>query len=515
MKTPHLPESPCLYIPAPRPRRLLGRGGIARAATLAAALWWMTGLTGPTASAAVPIYQYEGKDLTVRVLAISKDETRVSGELLLAGKACPFSGIISEDEDEETVTGSYQDGDQAVRFNTREEGGLLIFNTTAGTYRLRAVTPTELKDAPVGPKEMEPSPAPASPTPTDNDATPAESPTKAGGPLKMRKVEFRDINMNNVVAYTMLVPEGWEARGHIEWSNDKTPYPQRKIQITAPDQSRISFIPAMTFGYSEATQVALRESAAMGIKSPIPPRQGDPPPEDLGAWLVNRITQVDKSVSKLRLVSDRRDGIAEAEMIAGQRALGQPVTGTWRIHLVTISFELGGVPFLQEINLTYVTNPPVRTRNIDMWNWMLFVNSDLRAPAAKFASLKPLMYAASGSLRSDPRWWTQQQLIIMEVTRQNHIIGMEEIRRRGEQLGKISDASFAEWKKKEIASDSAQNERINTINEVSDFRDTDGLPVKLPIHYQNYYSDGKGNYMMNNSSLNEPGSGWTKIETVK
>ncbi len=103
----------------------------------------------------------------------------------------------------------------------------------------------------------------------------------------------------------------------------------------------------------------------------------------------------------------------------------------------------------------------------------------------------------------------------MEITRRNHIIGMEEIRRRGQYYSDLSDANYAAWKRSVASSDRQQEARIDAIYEVEPFRDADGLPVKLPIHYQNYYSDGKGNYVMTNSTMDEPGSEWTKLEPMR
>ncbi|MEO7724964.1 MAG: hypothetical protein ABIU29_09835 [Chthoniobacterales bacterium] len=114
-----------------------------------------------------------------------------------------------------------------------------------------------------------------------------------------------------------------------------------------------------------------------------------------------------------------------------------------------------------------------------------------------------------------PQWFTQQQLLLMEITKQNHIIGMEEIRRRGQYYDQLSDASFAAWKKSQASSDRQQNVRINRIQEGDDFRDSNGLRVKLPIHYKNYYGDGRGNYLMTNSTLDKPDSSWTELEPMK
>jgi len=332
--------------------------------------------------------------------------------------------------------------------------------------------------------------------------------------IKLRSVEFKDVNMGNVVAYTMLVPEGWKAEGHIEWSNERTPYPQRKIEVIADDNSRIHFLPAMPFAYSEATQLAIDEAAAMGLPLLIPRQSGEPPPKKLGEWLMTHIPKVDKRPKNLKLVEDNRDKATEEAIAKQSRAAGNAAT-TIEIHTVKFTYELDGVPFTQEVNFTYFRNPTLETRNINMMSWMLFSNINVRAPSAKFDKVKPLLYASAQSLRSVPKWFTQSQMLIMEITRQNHAIGMEQIRQRGRFYDQISDDNFAAWKKSQAVGDAKQNDRINAINEVQDFRDANGLSVKLPIHYKHYYTDGKGNYLLSNATGVPPGSEWTILESAK
>jgi len=332
--------------------------------------------------------------------------------------------------------------------------------------------------------------------------------------MKLRSVEFRDINMDNAVAYTMLVPEGWKSEGHIEWSNEKTPYPQRRITITAEDNSRIQFLPTMAFLYSEATKLVIDEAKSSGLPLLIPRQQGEPPPEKLGEWLISRIAKYDKQAKKLALLEDVRDIVTEEAIEKQLKALGI-ATGTSEIHRIAFTFELDGVPFTQEMNLTYARNPVVETRNINMQCWMLFVNHNVRAPSAKFAEMKPLLYAASQSLRPVPKWWTQQQLILMAIAKQNHEIAMEDIKRRGRFYEKLSDDNLAAWKKTQAIGDAKHNDRINSINEVQDFRDPDGLAVKLPIHYKHYYSDGRGNYFLSNKSEVPRSGEWKSLEPLK
>lgn len=155
---------------------------------------------------------------------------------------------------------------------------------------------------------------------------------------------------------------------------------------------------------------------------------------------------------------------------------------------------MNGVPFTEELHLTYSVSHIPPNQWVDTTTWMVFVDSNVRAPSARFEEMKPLLYASADSLRTVPQWFTQQQLLLTEITKQNHIIGMEEIRRRGQFYDQLSDASFTAWKKSQASTDRQQNSRINSIYEVEDFRDANGLPVKLPIHYKNYYGDGRGNY---------------------
>jgi len=473
----------------------------------------------------------------------------------------PFTGKMSSDGSVETVKGTFKAGDQTYDFTSTqgEDDDFVTFTTGSKKYRLAMKGGTDMDDegldvdrliaqqnpvrtpdrAPVMP-DREPvmtdrAPMVADRAPVASDRAPVTSDrapvvfdrapqpmtnrtgaqgANVPGDVKLRKVEILDINMGNVPAYTMLVPDGWKVEGHIEWSNDKTPYPQKKFSVTGPDNSRINFLPAMSFAYSEITDVARQESAAMGMPQVIPDRQGVAPPRDLGAWIVSALQQGNKQIRNVRLVEDKRDTVTEQAVAEMSRQAGVAVTGEQTIHIVTITYDKDGVPFTERLNLSYGKLPPSYTRNINMWSWMLFTNSIVSAPTAKFEQMTPLLYTSVNSLRTVPQWYTQQQELIMQISRNNHQIDMAAIRKRGETYSQISDTQHAAWKKTVASSDNQQNDRINSIYEVSDFKDTDGLGVKLPIHYDNYYSDGKGSYLMTNNASN-PGSDWSKLEPSK
>lgn len=446
---------------------------------------------------AEPVMEFEGDGLTIRVTSISDDETTLSGELIRGNDRWPFTGRSTGDGDVSTVKGTFQVGKESYPFTAThiESTKTIKFVTDGATYNM--------KEKVAGANNNNDAPKPPAP-PADNRPR-ADLPPRA----KFTTAEFRDINMGNVVAYTMLIPEGFRPEGHIEWSQDKTPYPQTKIKVIGPDNSQIMFQPALTFSYWEASESARRINAQMG--GGLPDRQGTPPPAELGKWLVEMGRQHSKDLSNFQMVSDKRDAEAEAAYAAMQAQLpknpnGGP--GTTTIHRIVYTFDQNGVNMTEEVTLTYSRLPPSVTQNMTSYLWMLFTNSCVRAPTAKFAQMRPILYASSSSLQHVPKWFTQSQYLIMEHTVRNHVVGMKEIAERAAFYDKMREEDMAAWRKTQVIGDKQQDARINQIYEVSNFAGPNGSVTKLPSGYHHYWTDGKGGFLMSNSSEN-PGGEWT------
>lgn len=200
------------------------------------------------AEAAGALRVLQGDGITLRVLALSEDETRASGILLRSDGSYPFTARLISDDDAAAYQGRFRVGTQEQQFTTTFlEGGHNIILSMAGRhYRLREMAPgaDEEEDQTSPPGDLERDTAQPPPPADRAGGRPAP---KAAGEVRLHQVEIRDVNMNNVVAYTMLVPNEWDFQGHVEWSKDKTPYPQRVIKVTAPDGSWINFSPPCLF----------------------------------------------------------------------------------------------------------------------------------------------------------------------------------------------------------------------------------------------------------------------------
>lgn len=316
-------------------------------------------------------------------------------------------------------------------------------------------------------------------------------------PVKLRTVEFKDVDMGGVVSHTMLVPEGWKAEGQTRWGGSPTPMPEPTILVTNDAGGRVAFVPIMSFFYGEVDSGE---------------RFGTPPPEKLGEWLVEQLGKSGQG-KKGKLVSDTRDEGQEkpfAKMYADSKIDGM----TYEVRHVAYTYEQDGVKYTEELDVLYTRLPVVRGGGTASQVWALQVLLNVRGPADKFDKQKPLLYATARSLRTVPKWYTQVLQLRTELLRAEAAQTAAAIKAAAKRYDTLSDDNMKAWRQRQAIDDATHNDRINGIYEVSDFKDADGLTVKLPYHYKNYYSDGKGTYLLTNTET-RPGTDWTQITPVK
>jgi hypothetical protein len=315
-------------------------------------------------------------------------------------------------------------------------------------------------------------------------------------PVKLRTVEFKDADMGGVVSHTMLVPEGWKTEGDIRWYGGPVPIPEPKITIFADDGTSVSFIPTVKFEYVEWNGQA----------------KGLPAPDDFGKCVIELMKKNSK-LSKVKLIDDTRDEKAEAQF--AKKLGGNMLKGSsYEFHNLTINYEEDGTKFTEETRAMYGKMPEINSNGIYSQNWMVCFEYSVRAPSKTFDEQKPLLFSTVKSFRPTAKWFTQMIEVRGKMIQMNHENAMAAIRARGRHYDSLSDSNMKAWKESQAISDKKHNSFINNIYEVNDFRDSDGLTVKLPHHYKNYYSDGQGNYLLTNSET-QPRGDWSVIKPVR
>jgi hypothetical protein len=293
----------------------------------------------------------------------------------------------------------------------------------------------------------------------------------------------------------------WSAQGKIEWQPvGEVPFPQQIIEITSPQKGRISFEPQTTLSYMEG---------------PGLPSQGVPPPANFPQWLAQAIDQSNPKISNVKLVSSRRDAKAEAFMKKIETATGGSEGMQREVHTIVLDYDEEGARRRAEMSVTYVRFAPYFSQNLNSQLWSISPLGAISAPAQQFAAQRSSLWSVAGTVRATPQWHVQSQAVIAEMSRRRVANSWEVIRQRGRQISQMSDADYAKYKRDSSHGDEAQRTRINSIKKTDDFRDTNGDIVNLPMHYNHVFSDGKGNYVLSNSSQDKPGSAWKPIRPMK
>ncbi|MCW1916068.1 hypothetical protein OJ996_20940 [Luteolibacter sp. GHJ8] len=427
---------------------------------------------------AAPLYIFSGQGVTVVVLEADKDETHVSGEIRFGGGIHPFTATVRETEDAGTVDGHFTVDGVAKRFRATldEDEETASLSMEGKSYQLAAVDAVpEMK-----PRKEEPAQDP-----------PGESLQAA---LRLKRVNFPDVSMGGVAAYSMLVPESWNSQGKIEWPPVDDPYPQASIQVKGPGREKITILPAQHFSYLESANM---------------PPQGNPSPQDIGQWLVATIRRTNPAVSAVELLSNKRHPEAEAN---ARKNLNPGIENT--IHTLTISYREEGVAMMEEIHLSYARYPPVGTQHVRSLNWSVFIVLCAAAPADDFDRVKSQVYAYANTLAPLPRWWNQMTQVRQQIINLRGQRIAEEIRRRGEFYNDMSDRQHAAFMQRMRSDDEVQRRRIQGIREVQDYQDSDGSRVELPFHYKHVFSDGKGNYHLSNT-YQKPGESFQEIQAAE
>lgn len=339
------------------------------------------------------------------------------------------------------------------------------------------------------------------PTPPSTHA-----PVPAAANVRLKRHTFPDITMGGVTSHSVILPDGWTSSGKTEWSTGNLPYPQNSFEIRSPDGGRIRFVPALHLGYTEMNPA----NNLTGI-----PPQGVPAPQDFPQWLAAAKQQTRPPVSNVTLIDSKRQTAIEAMHDRTQRETGALDNGMIReAWLVTLEYDEAGSRRREEALMLYVRYAPILNQNIRSQQWSVFTTSVISAPRDEFDRLKGELSRVAGSVRPTPQWWTQSQALLAELQRIRTDARWNEIRRRGERINQMTDADYAKYKKS-FANDSTQRDRINAIYETSDYRDSTGDIVNLPMHYKNVYSDGAGHYVLTNDTRDRPGESWNAIEPVK
>ncbi len=421
-------------------------------------------------------------------IVVHRQGSGATGTIRYQSADYPFSGRVHEQDGAFRLEGALVDEGEQMPFTASWRDGRLTLVADGERAELRIED-----DGDFGAKARA---APKRRTKKTAQALPKS--------LRLKQVEFRDVHMGNMVAYTQLVPKGWKAKGQVQWSGGKAPHPQRKFEIEAPNGVEIQYVPAMTFEYIELSPQFVAQAQQFGQPLPPMPQPNLPPPQDVGAWLAQMMMKASREITNARVVRSQRD--YDREQVTLQM-LG-PDSGCTS-HQIQIAYDKNGQPFLTDVTLMLQVLPLSAFSAGRAVNWAIYIDHAAAYPAALYETFRPVALTVIGSQRSTPEWFAAKTRTLSQLSQQRHANAMKLIAQNGRARASATDQQMASWRKQQAANDRMHKKYVNSIHDTADYALPSGGSVNLPSAYNHVYRTRGGDYVLSETHLD--GAGLTKL----
>ncbi len=365
--------------------------------------------------------------------------------------------------------------------------------------------------------------------------------TGATGPMVFREHKLTDPEMNNMVASTILVPEGWTVEGGLQRSPPQL-YSMPvmvDVKFIAPDGRQARFFPSFIFEFNHNQPGQILQPTLQGnLYFPLP---GSP-----GMWLMQMAKiNPDPKTSDLRLVSE--EGVPELTAQLRQQGQSQQLfqqirqnnqmgmqTGLMQEYdtqatKVVLAYRRDGRAYEESVLVLWNYVISLWQGQVTSGVWSVTTMYSLRGEAGTDYLNDPALISILGSVRINPAWQAEMDKYWAQLAQIRHKGNMDRMRisaqahqKRMQTLNETSDIIMSGWKNRNASSDRIQAKVVDAIHEQTPYMTPSGETVKLPSFYDNVYTDGNGRYILNNDALYEPNTdplvnsqNWQRIEVQR
>jgi len=356
---------------------------------------------------------------------------------------------------------------------------------------------------------------------SDSDAEPGNSATPVKSGTVFKEHQITDPGMNNIVATTVLVPEGWQVEGGMT-----RPAPQffnmpvmLDIKFTAPDGRQVRQFPTYRFEYNyQRPQEHFSPTMSGNMYLPLF--------ESMGSWMLEMIRLFpDEAVSKVRLIEEqalpeitdtiRRASAQLYQMASQSKSMGMQ-TGIYfdfdaQATRVVLQYEQDGQKLEESILLVWQSLVNYVYGQPSGGTWGINQMYSLRGPVGSDYLNDPQMMAILHSARPNPVWvnemqkhWAEMARIRNKGAQQRRQQSYAAHQKRMQTLNETSDIIANGWKSRSQMSDAGHSAYIDSIHEVTPYQTPAGKTVKLPSFYKHVYTDSNGHYLLNNDPNYQP-----------
>ncbi len=366
-------------------------------------------------------------------------------------------------------------------------------------------------------------------TNTVNQAMPSNA-------VVLREYQLTDPGMNNIVANTVLIPEGWTTEGGLQRLSNQL-YSMAVIadfKVIAADGRQVRFYPSLIFEFNYDQPGQLMQPTLEGnIYLPLP----DSP----SRWVMN-MAQInpDPSISNLRLIAEqnlpdltaqlRQSRIATfqqlKQMNQSQAWLGLRSAADIQATKVVIEYEQAGRKLEETMLIQWEYNILLRNETPVSGIWSINLMRSMRGPVGSDYLNDPVLAAILNSVRTNPQWQSEMNRYfakIAQIRHKGHMdrqrIAAQGARKLAQINSEISDIISNGYSQQSASSERMAEQFTDMIREETVYTVAGGETVKLPSFYDHVYTDGNGRYLLYNDALYNPNidpainqHNWQRIE---
>jgi hypothetical protein len=337
-----------------------------------------------------------------------------------------------------------------------------------------------------------------------------------------------------VLAYTMLVPDGWRVEGGIQWHSQwhclSTDAITNQLRVTSPD-GRYAFEAFPDYGaswYDDAYKVQThQQQLAMGQQVCPLAR-----PFNASGFLTGIFVPAFRRGAQIESVQQNRqaaqalyDQITQSYGALLRATGGQVSTDAARVILreqgsEEVVMANTAVTATRGMSATAAANGQIAYSTDYTLGASKVVS--FRAPVGQLQQMEPLFGAMLGSIHINPAW---QAAITQFLTNMGNIQTRGAIDRANimrDAQNQIGDTIMSTWQRRQDSLDRISRSWSQTIRGTGDFVDpATNTTVELPWGYDNVWSDGNGEYLLTTIQGFNPNSdlrtnqNWTQMQAAR
>ena len=343
---------------------------------------------------------------------------------------------------------------------------------------------------------------------TTASPSPGQSPQGSITTIKYKTVSFTDSQGIGTTAFSMLIPDGWQSSGNIQWILDNPAMPAfGSFKAWNPNGAEeYNYFANQAYFWSDNPMI--KQTFPVGtryfgaeVREPLSPTEALKqivfPMYRANAQ--NVVVEVEQQLPELsNLIQTGTDA-----------ATGTTTSASG--GKIRVEYTLNGVVLEEEMYciIQTMTIPiPTYTGTYQNINWYLTYLQSFRAEKEQLDSQTKLFQTISYSAKTDPNWLNKYDQVVNYLIQRQ----IQQIQSLGQlssiisqTSNEISDANYQSWQRTQTINDQIANDFSNYIRGVQTYNNPiDGTTVDLPSGYSYAWGNSLGDYILSDSANYNP-----------